>query len=217
MNFFGSVKAPFPSRALIFGDPNKLASVKSDAYGAAYSLVWERYVPSSFQGANGRTMRRNPTERGRMGDVVAAWSFDIPLGLTLRGLSINWVAAIPGYEGNRAGNFWEWGIGYQSFPVLLTGSSDYSAICYLQIATDTYATKWRNLPSVGAFGVKVSGANVWTELPFKKIDYDSLLDENGHKLLRGARRVHFRVVLGAEPSACTYNAVSYSVEASPKK
>lgn len=216
-NFFGSARAPFPNNTLIFGNPNSLAATKPDFNSFAYGILWERYI-GDLSAYKDHKMTRAPMDSSRQGDCVAAFSMDIPMGMTLRGISINFVGALPGYEGNKVGGRWDWGSGSTStFPAILTAASDYSMIYSLMIATDYQATQWRTIPSIGTDAVKVAGANAWKEIAFKKIDFDTLLDENGYHLLKGSRKVHFKIVLSAQITSVLYSALSTTTDGTRKK
>lgn len=216
INFFGSSRAPFPKGALILGNPKSLSSTKPDDQPFAFGVMHERYL-GDLNAAKNHTMTQAPYGRFRQGDVVAGWSFDIPMGLTLRGVTINFSGFVPGYIGNKTSKRWEWGAGHQIFPMIAAGSTDYTIIYYLQIATDPLATKWRTIPSIGVDAIKVQGPNAWKEVTFKKIDLDALLDDDGYHLLRGQRRTHFRIVLAAEPTAVTLTGISRTIDDSAKK
>lgn len=217
-SFFGSSQAPFPKNSLVFGNPNKLASTLDSNSAFTYGLVWERFIqiePSDI------TMHKYPVHRSRVGDIIAAFSLDIPMGTILRGLDINFAAMAVGLVGNCAsttkGFGYDWGEGYRKFVFQLNGNSDYSCIFYLFVATNSDATLWRPVPSMGVDAVKVSGANTWKDVSFKAVDYASLVDEDGNSLLQGQRRTHFKIVLANELSSVVYNGLSYTKKKSGKK
>jgi hypothetical protein len=217
-NFFGSNKAPFPKDSMVYGNPNTLAATLSDDNIYAYGLAWERFMSISPLEAR---IRHAPANRSRVGDTIAAFSIDIPLGQTLRGLDICFTAAPPGLRGNSltSGNFYyEWGEGIRQFPFLLTGGADYTCLYYLMVATDTEATKWTTLPSLGVDAVKVGSTTTWKEVQLKSVDFSTLKDDvTGLPLLMGGRRIHFKLVLAHELSACTYQGASYMQSATAKK
>lgn len=239
INFFGSDKAPFPARSLIYGHPEALSSeLPSDRY-YSYAVVWERFLCATASATVGsQPMRRAPHNRSRQGDHFAAFSLDIPPGTTLRGISINFVSAPTALEGNAAagvypnvpsrwwrmpvvgvnGMVYDWGWGPMRFPQMLSGSGDYSLLFYPMIALDDDGTIWQPIPSLGVDAVKVSGANLWHTITFKQVDYDTLIHQpSGGRLLDGSRRVHLKFVLASEISAVTYQGLSYRVDSQPKK
>jgi hypothetical protein len=241
INFFGSIKAPFPAKSLIYGYPETLSSELPSTKYYQYAVVWERFLMATASSTIGnQPMRRAPHNRSRQGDHIAAFSLDVPPGTTLRGFSINFVSAPIALEGNAAGGvdnsgmsalllntasnlgingmIYDWGFGTPRFPQMLSGSGDYNVLFYPLIALDDDGTIWQPIPSIGVDAVKVTGANLWHTVAFKQVDYDTLIHTNtGGRLLDGSRRVHIKLVLAAELSSLTFQGLSYRIDSQPKK
>lgn len=215
-NFFGSAAVPFPDRTIVYGDPNALSSELNDNSIYAYGLVWERFLSMSPE----EIMRRSPANRSRSGYPFAAFSIDIPIRQTLRGVDICFTAPPPALRGNVVtdpGFVYDWGEGTRQFPMTISGSSDYTCLFYILICTDSKGKTWVPLPSLGADAVKVAGATEWKTITFKSVDYDTLKDVDGLPLLRGGRRVLFKLVLAQELSSVTAEGLSYRTQSNPKK
>lgn len=217
-NFFGSSKAPFPKNSMIYGDPNKLSTQFPNKKNYSYGVVWETYLNISPPDV---AIRTAPKNRSRQGDHFAAFSLDIPVGMTLRGLNLNFCGAPPAYKGNTLGGTpgvsYDWGYGFQKFPQMLTGSGDYTVLFQLLIAVDDYANIWQPVPSLGVDAIKVQGANLWKTIEFKQVDYDLLLDADGKHLLNGSRRVHFKFVLANSLTSVRVQGLGYRIQTTSKK
>lgn len=216
--WFGCKQAPYPAKSQIWGNSNALRSTLDDSLAYAYGTTYFRWLnidPPDL------VLSEYPNNRSHIGDHIAGFSLDIPFGMILRGMDINFVGMPPGLTGNTPGvdnsNVYNWGYGYLQYPMALTGNSDYTCVYMLLVATDDQGTKWRPVPSIGVDAVKVSGANTWKSIGFKSLDYKTLLDDNGNPLLVGSRRTHFKLVLAAELTAVTYAGMSYKIDSAPKK
>lgn len=216
--FLGSAQAPYPANGIVWGNPGKVGVSLPPETSYAYGITWNRYMASEPAKV---VMIKAPYFRSRTGDTFAAFSMDIPYGKVLRGLNINFVSMPPGLEGNTVsqypGQAFDWGLGAKRFGMALTGNADYTAIFTLSIAMDDEGMFWRTIPSLGADAVKVSGANTWKEIAFRTIDYETLLDMDGKSLLKGSRRVHFKLDLANELTAVTYGGLSYYLDSVSKK
>ena len=223
INFYGSAKAPFPKKSLIYGYPETLSSDLPMTQYYQYAVVFERFLMATASATVGaQPMRTAPNNRSRQGDHFAGFSLDVPPGTTLRGVSINFVNAPVGLLGNAAapvlGMTYDWGFGTMQFPQTLTGSGDYDLLFYPLIAVDDDGSVWQPIPSLGVDAVKVSGANLWHTISFTQTDYDTLMHvPSNTRLLDGSRRIHMKFVLAAELSSITYQGLSYRVDGQPKK
>jgi len=112
---------------------------------------------------------------------------------------------------------YDWGEGPRQFPLVLTGSADYTCLFYLLVAIDAACTQWQTIPSIGVDAVKVQGNTTWKTIQFRQVDLQNLLDENGVPLLQGGRRVNFKVVLASEVTGVTMTGMSYRTQSTSKK
>jgi len=96
-NFFGSDQVPFPVNSIIAGNPNQLSYSLPTTQLYCYGVYWERYMMVSPPDV---VMSQAPYNRATSGIPIAAFSIDIPVGQTLRGIDICFTAVPPGLIGN---------------------------------------------------------------------------------------------------------------------
>jgi len=216
--FFGAAAAPFPKNAMVYGYPGTLNTFLDADNAYCYGVTWTKFLQIDPI----ITMNSFPNNRSKIGDCVMAFSLDIPYGQVLRGIDIFFSTAVSGLMMNPTGygmpnNTFDWGQGALSFPLMNTGSPDYTLIYYLMVATDPLGTSWTTVPSIGADSAMVTGSGIWKTITFSALDFETLLDVNGNPLLQGSRRTHFTVVLASELTGVSMTGLSYNVQNVPKK
>ncbi len=239
-SFFGSDRAVFPRLGTILGAPNTLSTIRAADATCNYGVYWESEIASSMLPG---VLRLAPHNHPRAGDCFMAFSVDIPARTMLRGVNINFSAAVPRLQGNgqivnnpnpipivpdspdsyymnQCG--YDWGTGFTLFDLALDGGGgNYVVLFTPMIALDPAGTIWSPIPSLGTDSVSVQSPNTWKDITFKTIDFENLLDSTdpAHpvKLLYGSRRVHFKFILAAQPTAVMYTGVVRTSSSNNKK